>query len=364
MSESQVTLSSRERVLRCFDRKPHDRIPRHEHFWPDTIDRWKKEGHIQSQEDAFNLLQNDITRIGWVDPPVYEGGEETLGEDEQTRTIRDRFGATQRVWKGRSGTPEHIGWVCDSRESWEKDIKPRMLAMPRYQDYEALKRHHASARERDLFVFLAGLESFEGTRRIMGDETTLIAMAMDPDWIMDFSKTHTDLVLRELQAMLDAGLEADGVWMYGDMAFNHATMCSPAMYRELIWPDHKRLVDWAHEQGMKFLYHTDGDVRGVLDLYIEAGFDTLQPLEAKANMDVRELADTDGQQLTLFGNVDVMVMGTNDRDKIEAEVKAKIEAGKSTGSYIYHSDHSVPPSVDWETYQFIVELIDRYGNYE
>ena len=33
---------------------------------------------------------------------------------------------------------------------------------------------------------------------------------------------------------------------------------------------------------MKFIYHTDGNVNAVLPLYLEAGFDCLQPLEAKA----------------------------------------------------------------------------------
>jgi hypothetical protein len=38
-----------------------------------------------------------------------------------------------------------------------------------------------------------------------------------------------------------------------------------------------------------YIQHTDGDVRSFMDLFCEAGIDALQPLEAKANMDVREL---------------------------------------------------------------------------
>jgi len=114
---------------------------------------------------------------------------------------------------------------------------------------------------------------------------------------------------------------------------------------------------------MKFIYHTDGDVNGVIDLYIAAGFDCLQPLECKAGMDIRRLAPRYGDRLSFFGNVDVMELLTNNRTRIEAEVKAKLAAGMATKGYIYHSDHSVPPQVSWSTYQFIISLLDQYGQY-
>jgi uroporphyrinogen decarboxylase len=56
-------------------------------------------------------------------------------------------------------------------------------------------------------------------------------------------------------------------------------------------------------------------------------------------------------------------MATNDRDRIEAEIRSKLEAGKSTRGYAYHSDHSVPPQVTWETYKFIMDCVKRYGAY-
>jgi uroporphyrinogen decarboxylase len=136
------------------------------------------------------------------------------------------------------------------------------------------------------------------------------------------------------------------------------------MYHELIWPDHKRLADWAHKHGMKFIFHTDGDVNGVIDLYLAAGFDCLQPLESKAKKDVRCLCPKYGPELAFFGNIDVMLMASNDHEKLEHEIATKFAAGKETKGYAYHSDHSVPPSTSWETYQFIIEMIEKYGNYD
>ena len=106
-----------------------------------------------------------------------------------------------------------------------------------------------------------------------------------------------------------------------------------------------------------------GDINSLLDLFIAAGIDMIQPMEAKANMDVRKLAPTHGQRLAFFGNIDMAAAGTNDRDAIEHEVRTKLAAGMAAKAYAYHSDHSVPPTVSWHTYRFILELLDRHGRY-
>lgn len=357
-------MTGRERVRRCFERRPHDRVPRHESFWWETIARFEGEGLRGGGAGLFDRLQTDMAGIGWFWPMAYPGRRETVAEDEQTLTVREGNGRVARYWKHKSGTPEHIGFECDSRQRWEREFKPSLLRHALQFDAEALKRQYAAGRQAGRWCYLPAVEAFEETRSLMGDEITLLAMVDDPEWVVDVSRTFTDVVLRNSEAVLDLGIEPDGIWIYGDMAYRSATICSPAMYRALIWPDHRRLADWAHARGMKCIFHTDGNVNGVIDLYIEAGFDALQPLEAKAGMDLRRLGPRYGSRLTFFGNCDVMIYATNDLAAIEAEIAAKLAAGRATGSYIYHSDHSVPPQVSWATYQAIIDLVDRHGRYE
>jgi uroporphyrinogen decarboxylase len=362
MSVSPMT--GQERVNRMFARQDQDRVPRHESFWKETIERWQTEGLEGDQDTVLDLLQTDFHSLCWIWPVVFPLGQRTVREDAQTRIIRDGQGKRVRYWKEKSGTPEHLGFECDSREKWEKVFKPALLETGLQLDPEGVKRQYRRGRELGRWCHLTGVESFEETRSLMGDEITLMAMVEDPEWVRDVSRTFTDQMLRNFDAAMATGITPDGLWIYGDMAYNHATMCSPEMYRELIWPDHKRLADWAHAHRMKFIYHTDGDVNGVMDLYLAAGFDCLQPLEAKARMDIRNLCPRYGGRMAFFGNVDVMVLFTNDRAAIEREVKAKLAAGMATRGYIYHSDHSVPPQVSWDTYQFVIGLLDKYGRYE
>lgn len=357
------TLTSQERVNRAMDRRDHDRLPRHESFWPETITRWQNEGLNGDAQQVLDLLQGDFHNLNWLWPQAFPGREEVISLDSETRVVRDANGKLVRYWRNKSGTPDHLGFDCDSRTKWELVYKPALLASGLQNDPEAVRRQYIRGREKCRWCHLTAVEGFEETRSLMGDEITLMAMAEDPDWIRDVSQTFTDVTLRNLGALMATGIQPDGLWIYGDMAFKTATMCSPAMYKELIWPDHKRLADWAHAHRMKFIYHTDGNVNGVMDLYLAAGFDCLQPLECKAGMDIRQLCPKYGDRLSFFGNVDVMVLMTNDHAKIEAEVKAKLAAGMATKGYIYHSDHSVPPQVSWDTYQFIITLLDKYGCY-
>lgn len=357
-------MTGRERVNRMFARREQDRVPRFETFWDETIKRWQDEGLNGDQRTVLDLLGADFHGLCWNWPQAFPGREEVVSTDAQTRVVRDGNGKLVRYWRDKSGTPEHLGFECDSRRKWEQVFKPALLDSGLQVDPEAIRRNYRFGREKGRWCHLTGVESFEETRALMGDEITLIAMAEDPEWVRDVSATFTNVLLRNFDAAMAGGIEPDGLWIYGDMAFNHATMCSPQMYRELIWPDHKRLADWAHAHNMKLIYHTDGDINGVMDLYVKAGFDCLQPLEAKAHMDIRKLCPKYGRQLAFFGNIDVMKMMTNNLDLIEQEIAAKLAAGKETRGYIYHSDHSVPPQVSWSTYQHIMRCVDKYGTYQ
>ena len=361
---SAPKLTGRERVARMFAREPHDRVPRHDTFWTETIERWQGEGLNGDAQTALEMLDADFHQIAWCWPAPLAGREQVVEVDTETRVVRDGHGKLVRYWRGKSGTPEHLGFDCDSRDKWESTYKPALLASGLQINPAAALRQLQWGREKGRWCYAACVEPFEQTRAMIGDELTAIGMAEDPEWIADVAETFTSEVIRNLDAIIAGGTWPDGLWCYGDMAYNHATFCSPAMYRALVWPQHRRLVQWAHAHGMNFIYHTDGDVNGVLDLYLEAGFDCLQPLEAKANMDVRTLAPRCGDRLALFGNIDVMVMGTNDLDALEQEIATKFEAGKHTLGYAYHSDHSVPPTVSWSTYQHLIGLVERYGRYD
>jgi uroporphyrinogen decarboxylase len=78
--------------------------------------------------------------------------------------------------------------------------------------------------------------------------------------------------------------------------------------------------------------------------------DCLQAMEVKAGMDVARLAGKFAGRLSFFGGMDVRTLIANDRKQITAELERKIpEVLRQGCGYILHSDHSIPPEVDYET---------------
>ena len=51
------------------------------------------------------------------------------------------------------------------------------------------------------------------------------------------------------------------------------------------------------------------------------------------------------------------------RAELEEEVRTKLAVAMQDGGYIYHSDHSVPPTVSLENYTYLIYLLRAYGAY-
>jgi uroporphyrinogen decarboxylase len=191
----------------------------------------------------------------------------------------------------------------------------------------------------------------------------LMSMLDEPDFIHELYAAHTQLVIDLFEGMRRAGMEFDGAFLADDLGYQAAPLISPALYRQLVMPHHKRLCDHFASAGLKTFLHSDGRVTPLIPLFLEAGFAGLHPLEAKAGLDVRDLVAEYGNRLVWIGNIDVRKL-SGTRAEIEDEIIPKVLAARRGGGYIYHSDHSVPNSVSLESYRYAIELVRRYGAYD
>lgn len=347
-----------------FARQDHDRIPRHDTFWEETIVQWRRQGLVGDQDAVLDLLESDFRPLCWSLPKPFPGLNDIVSEDDISRTILDAFGNLVRISKTGDFNPEFLRFGCVDRDDWDQTYKPLMVTAGLHVDIRAAEEALAEGRRRGQWTFFSASETFEMTRLMLGEMTFLIAMGSEPDFIRDVSSIYTDLILRDFDALYEKGIQPDGVWIFGDMAYHHGPMCSPQMYRSLILPDHLRLAEWAHDRKLPIIYHSDGNVEAYMNLYVEAGFDCIHPLENVPALSLSRLAPEYGTKVCLFGNVDAAVLASNDPVRIEQEVASKLAIGKRTRGYAYHSDHSIPPTVTWETYKLLIRLLEHYGYYE
>jgi len=351
-----IELTSYERVKRMLNREPADRICLNESFWPETPGAYVEQGHMKPEEtveDHFNL---DILQ-SWTFNCVadLDFKNEIVEETDETRLEKDGNGAILRYWKNKSGTPEHVDFTVKDRKTWEEVREKIVNIDERRIDFEKYRNVKAKAKAQNKFFLWAGINVFEQMHPICGHEYMLMGMALDPDWIHDMVNVYTDLTL-QLQEILFAkeGLP-DGIWYYEDMGFKERPFMSPAMYNEIIFPGHKRSIDFAHERKLPVIMHSCGFIEPLLPGMVKAGIDCLQAIEVKAGMDLLRIYKDYGDVISLMGGLDVRVLNSNDKAVIDRELEAKIPFVKQNNGFCLHSDHSIPPTVEYDTLKYFIE---------
>lgn len=85
----------------------------------------------------------------------------------------------------------------------------------------------------------------------------------------------------------DHGIEA--VFSGDDIAFKSGPLLSPRWFEQHYYHRLARICGAYHRQGIKVLFHSDGNLNLILDGLVEAGIDGLNPIEVLAGMDVADL---------------------------------------------------------------------------
>jgi len=354
-------MTSRERTLTQLTGGVPDRIARTDSPWSETIRRWRQEG-LGEEEDVGRRFGFDLAGIGGCDTSL-RLPTETIEDCDEYCIHRDANGVLRKDFKRDSGhTPQWLEHTIKTPEDWFEH-KERLVPCDERVDKEKLPKQYAELRERDLFIHFTHTEAYEMSWPVWGQVGIFTTMMDRPDVIEDVFKTYTDLIIALAQNVLDLGVDFDGAWFWGDLGYRNSQLFSPALYDQLLFPHHQRMCRFFNDLGKPVILHSCGRIQELIPRFIEAGFAAIQPLEAKANQDVRELKKIFGNQIVFFGNIDIRTMSTT-KEAIEEEMRTKITAAKEGGGYIYHSDHSVPPTVSWENYQFVMECVDRFGNFD
>ncbi|MGQ9610256.1 MAG: uroporphyrinogen decarboxylase family protein [bacterium] len=350
-------MTSKERVECALLHKEADRIAIHDSPWGTTEARWRREGMPTSSTEYFGFEFRGFGGDTSLQLP-YKVIEET---DEYVISI-NADGAKMKNWKHKTSTPELLDFTITSKEIWE-EYKPLMTMNDKRVDWEGQKSANKACREAGFFCTLNFGPGFTKICDMVGPERTLIAMAIEPDWIKDMFMTDAKLCVNIAEEMMGRGMEFDAGWIFDDLGFRDHGFFSPDMYRELLMPAHKLICDFFKSKGLFMILHSCGYNMEFIPLYIEAGFDCIQPLEVKAGNDMLKLKKEYGDRLAFMGGIDVRAMSSPNPDDIVREISTKIPFMKKGGGYIYHSDHSVPDDVSFKQYCRVMELVSQYGKF-
>jgi len=358
-------MTGKERISAILRHQPVDRIGLYEHFWGEAGTKWTTDGPIKSGESFSDHFGFDLENAGWINMTADLDFKEVIIEEKEDSVLKlDGNGATLRHAKGHAGTPEHVDFAVKDRDAWEKLIRPLIVKFdPRRVNREWYRNVKNDCAAKQRFFNWSGVNVFEQMHPVCGHEYMLAGMALDPEWIADMCTVFSDMTIKYWEYLFKEEGLPDGIWFYEDMGFKERPFMSPDMYRELIYPAHKKTIDWAHERGLPVVMHSCGYVEPLLDGMVDAGIDCLQVIEVKAGMDPVRIHEKFGDRLALCGGMDVRPLVANDRDGVRKELEKLPALMKGNGGYILHSDHSIPGECNYETYKFFVEEGLRIGTY-
>ncbi len=358
-------MDSRDRITALLNLEEADRIGFVDGPWRETVERWEKEG-LPIGTFINQYFGMDIYGMGVDTSPKYDSI--TYEEGDNWRLVRDSSGVKQRVWRNRSGVPLPVEPAVRNLEEFARRIEPMLdpdapirISSPDYP-YKGDVQGVVERFQKRFFVTANVVGPYEYARHICGGHKGVLkAMMTDHPFARRMYAELGRFLSRIACGLLDAGV--DGLWVFDDIGFVNGPFFSPKVYRRYLQPAHRMICSPYRRKGLPVILHTDGNVEPLIPDIIDAGFTALQPLEAKAGMDVVKLKGLYGDKLAFMGNIDARTLSTNDPARIEEEVRRKVEVASQGGGYVMSSDHSVPPTVSLETFRFFSSLPDRIGRY-
>ncbi|MHC4476498.1 MAG: uroporphyrinogen decarboxylase family protein, partial [Planctomycetota bacterium] len=311
-------LKKLDRMNKTLRHEEPDRVPISDFFWGSFLHRWRRDLGLDAGTDIYEYYDLDwIVTIPNMDPHVREF--EILKEGNEEVVVRTGFGAVIRK-KFAFPMPEYVSWDIDTIEKLEAFEFGDPYDKRRYFDAgdnqiagvgDTFRRNSPPWIEtvrtlrNDYPVFGSVTECSECLTRLIGQANTLLWVGMYPDRLGKVIRRIGQFYLECTKAQIKAadGL-MDGMVIWGDVAYTKAMFFSPDYWREYFKPTVKAMVELCHEHGLGVIYHGCGNVGEIMEDLIEIGIDSLNPLEAKAGLDVVELRRKFGHRIGFCGNMD------------------------------------------------------------
>ena len=334
-----------ERMLAALRREEPDQVP----LWELLIDRPVIEGlygDISYEEFVERMDLDGITiftnsKKKWLDSETYE----------------NEWGIIWRV--GADG----LAYPLEGPIRSEKDLDTYQIPDP---DAEYRYRFAREAVERfkgEKAIIFLGHEAFEYSWYLLGGlDKLFINYIKNPQFVKRLSEVAWSFQSRLLENMAQVGVD---ILLTGDdYAGKTGPMMSPRHFREFILPYLQKAVDIAHQHGLPFIKHTDGNLWKIIDMIVDTGIEGLHPNEPLAGMDIGEVKAKYGHRIAVVGNVDCgMLLPLGSEEEVIEAVKETIAKASVGGGHILSSSNSIHPAVKAENYRAMVAAAREYGKY-
>jgi hypothetical protein len=197
-------------------------------------------------------------------------------------------------------------------------------------------------------------------------EEWYISTVSRKDYIHKIFSRQKEIALENLAKIYEVVGDVPGLnYICGtDFGTQISTFCSPRTYKNLYHPYYKVINDWVHEHtSWKTFKHSCGAVENFMPLFIESGFDIINPVQCSAKgMDPKILKERYGDQLVFWGGgVDTqhtLPFGTP--EQVRAEVLSRCEIFSPGGGFVFNTIHNVLPNTPVENFIAMIDALQEF----
>ncbi|NLX97554.1 MAG: hypothetical protein GXY83_15405 [Rhodopirellula sp.] len=370
------TLRKLKRMNQSLHHEEPDRVPISDFFWGGFTRRWRTELALPDDANPYYHYDLDwIVTVPNMDPHIKNF--ETIRENAQEVVVKTGFETTLRK-RFDLPMPEQEGWDTDTIEKLEAfefddPADPRRFFSRGDNQIagvgDGFERNSPPWIETvkslwpDFPVYGSMIESSECVTRLLGQLNTMLWIGQYPErfgrQLLRIGEHYYQCAATEIEA--GKGY-LDGFVIWGDVAYRNGMFFSPDYWRAYFKPTVKAMIELCHQNNLPVIYHGCGNIHSIVPDFIEMGLEALNPLEAKADLDVCDLRRRYGHAIGFCGNSDIRVWERGDPAEIRREVLHRLQAARG-GGMVFQSDHSVASDVSGRTYELIVKLVREFGTY-
>lgn len=356
-------MNARERFHATMHYLPRDRSPIMDFgFWEETLILWEEQGLPHEVDtDAFFGMDPQ-----WILAPINVGLHPpfraiVMEDHGETEIVRDSDGVIKERSKFASSIPRHLRHTLRGRASWEVEFRWRLngCAPHRYPWNwpQLLVEYRDPDRDYPLGIHAGSLYGW--IRNWMGLEGVSMLIYDDRALFEEMVETIADCVIQTITPALEAGIRFEYALLWEDMCYRAGPLLSPKVFAQVLVPQYRRITELLRQHGTDIvIVDCDGDITQLIPLWLEAGVNTMFPLEIGAwGADPLRYRKEYGRDLRMIGGFSKQILASN-REAITREVE-RLAPLVEEGGYIPTPDHRVPPDVPLSNYLFYLNEARR-----
>lgn len=377
----QETMTSCERVLKTLNHETPDRVPIdlggnqtgiHKNAYRNLIAHLGIQDEVRILdavqqlavpcEQVLERLRVDTRYIRAGAPASWKGGIVQAQRDGRGwHDLTDEFGIR---WSMPDDTPHYMDITLHPlANATLADVKNH--PWPRGDDptrFAGLRERALQLRKETPYAVVSGISGvvYEICWYLRGLEQWFCDLMTQPEFCEAMLEQTLKFWLDWFRLFLDeVGDVVDVIMIGDDIAGQDGPLFNPQLYRRLVKPRHKRLVQYIRSRtNARIWYHTCGSCMEFIPDLLDNGIHILNPVQISArNMDPAELKRRFGRELAFWGGgCDAQhVLSRGTPAEVAANVRENVRALMPGGGYVFNNVHNIQGEVPPEN---IVTMFD------